>query len=206
MALAYIDRKKEKEINSKKYEEMMKQIKCCSLSKLKFYMTNIYNSFQKYTHCEIIFLSESTIRKKNINCLAFAAIADQGLVRIERTFSNPAYRYIFFNVSKEEYNNAKKFCESQVGKQYDFKGASWRLLVWPISGNNNCWWCASFVHACLKKIGKLKYYEINTLDVDDIVDLVNQQNERKTENNIAFTPYQLKIATDTTVNDLFSIQ
>ncbi len=205
IALAYVDRQKEREINEKRRRKMMKKTTFCSKSKL--YMIDFYNSFQKYIHCEIIFLSEQEQKQNNsnTNCLAFAAFGDQGVVKIQRTFSNPSYRYIFLKVSKKQYDNAKKFCENQIGKKYDSQSASWRLLVWPIRKSiNDTWWCASFVHACLQKIDLLKYYQINTLDVDDIVSLVNEHPERILD--IGFTPYQMKITSDATLDDLFDVK
>ncbi|KKK90635.1 hypothetical protein LCGC14_2721030 [marine sediment metagenome] len=202
IALIYVDRQMERDENYKRRQKMMKKTTFCS--KLKLYMIDFYNSFQKYIHCEIIFLSEQN-KNNNINCLAFAAFEDQGVVKTQRTISNPSYCYIFLKVSKKQYDNAKKFCEYQVGKNYDSQSASWRLLVWPIRKSiNNTWWCASFVHACLQKIDLLKYYQINTLDVDDIVSLVKEHPERILD--IGFTPYQMKIASDATLGDLFDVK
>ncbi len=183
IGIAYVDRKVYRKQNKQNFARLKRKQRFCSFERLKTKINDVYNSIQTYVHCEIVFDS-SNIEGKT--CRAYAAL-EEGVITMERTFSNPAYRWIYLSITNDEYLKAIEFCENQVGKEYDTIATSWRLLVWPPTATQDKWWCASFVHAVLQKIGMLRNYSLNTLDVDDIVNLISQS-ERKT--SMRMTPLE----------------
>lgn len=188
IALAYVDRLKEREFNKERRKQHAAQDNngscCCCCSPLRESVISLYNSRQNFIHCEIAFPSEAT----GDQCLAYGVFGDRGVEEMKRTFSNPSYRYIHMNVTADQYTKAKVFCSRQKGKPYDAVAASWRLVIWPPRATGRSWWCASFVHACLQQMGMLKHYKLNTLDVDDIVSLIEQQYSNR-KMALAMTPH-----------------
>jgi hypothetical protein len=107
--------------------------------------------------------------------LAFAAFGEgRGVEPVLRPFSNKAYQFLHLRVTRQQYTEALLFATKQIGKPFDSDGASWRLMVWPVAPTHKRWWCASLSHAILKRAGLLLYYQLNTLDVDDVVRYVKQ--------------------------------
>ena len=63
------------------------------------------------------------------------------------------------------------------------------MPIWPKNKPSiKKYWCASFTVAALHKIGILKYYRINTLDIDDIIEILEKSNRKI----ISSTPLQLQ--------------
>ncbi len=196
LGLAYVNREKEREFNKAKYEAAASEWTCCSIDSLRDWVIERYNSKQKYIHCELAF----SIPDDEHNCLAYGVFEDKGVVRQKRTFSNESYQWIFLNVTPVQYTAVSKFCNQQVGKKYDYSSTGWRLIACPIISDKITWWCASFVHAALQKAGLLKYYSVNTLDVDDIVELVSKQQKRIIQSS---TPFMFQSATDVYSKNMF---
>ena len=188
IGLAYVNRKKEREFNKDKYDNASGFVNCCSIDSLRNWTIDQYNCKQRYIHCELAF----SLPNDKQNCLAYGVFEDKGVFKQERAFTNKSYEWIFLNCTKHQYASVINFCEDQLGKQYDYSSTSWRLIACPIISDKKKWWCASFVHAALQKAGLLKHYSVNTLDVDDIVDLVSEQKQRIVQ---GATPYLLQSAT-----------
>lgn len=169
IGIAYVNQKQYAELNAQKLKNQRDEHCCCSFKRCQIYFHSIYNSKQRNVHCEIVFPLDDETSK---NCLAFGAFADKGVKKMTRSFSNPSYHWTYLSVTDEEYTKAMNFCLGQVGKQFDSSSAGWRLLIWPPKSNDDQWWCASLVHAALIKMGLLKNFRLNTLDVDDIVQLL----------------------------------
>ena len=186
IGLAYVNREKEREFNKDKYEREDSDWSCCSIDSVRDWVIERYNSKQKYIHCELAFAIPN-----GPNCLAYGVFEDKGVVEMQRTFSNKSYQWIFLTVTQEQYNSVIRFCKKQVGKPYDYSSTSWRLIACPIVADYKQWWCASFVHAALQKAGLLKHYTVNTLDVDDIVDLISKHKKKIVQGS---TPFMLKTA------------
>ncbi len=170
----------------------------CMCSCLRNSAIRLYNSKQTYVHCEIVF----SLAGNTVNCLAYAVFEDKGVVKMKRSFSNPAYRWLYFAISESEHARMIDFCEKQLGKAYDGAAASWRLMVWPPKSRGDRWWCASFVHASFRQIGMLRDYAVNTLDVDDIVSIVEFSTRRI---GVAMTPYHIRGAQQKYAKDMFGV-
>jgi hypothetical protein len=189
VCIAYVDRKTEEELN--KNREKNTDIYKDKTGLYRFFTSIMetiirrYNSQQNYVHCEVVFPVDNSPGE----CIAFAVFSDLGLVRQQRTFANPSYNYIWLSVSKEDYWNSYQFCMDEVEKKikFDYSGVK-RMPVWPRNPPiTRSLWCASFTVCFLHKIGILKYYRINTLDVDDIIEILNQSNRKI----LGFTPLQM---------------
>ena len=185
MGIAYVDRTQERKINEAKYKKLESQRPFFSWDNI----IDWYSRNQNYIHCEVVFpIDEGGIKQTN-NSLAFGVFSDKGVFKMERSFSNPAYSWVYLWVTVDEYFRARNFCENQVGKKYDHESTSWRLVLWPTfipdKDATERWWCGSFVHAVLQEIGMLKTHRLNTLDVDDIVRLVHNSTRKIS----AFVPH-----------------
>ncbi len=191
-----MDRKQYDKQNAEKTKRQERDQGCCCACCLQSWVMSMYNARQTYVHCEVSF----SIGPESINCLAYGVFAKEGVMEMKRTFSNPAYHWVYLSISHKEYLTAKAFCQRQVGKPFNAEATCWRLMVWPPKSDGKKWWCASFVHAVLKKIGLLLSYPINTLDVDDIVRLVSKSNRRI---KIGASPLELKNFSRTCGSDMF---
>lgn len=153
-----------------------------------------YNSWQKYIHCEVAFpfdavrqarrkpgsskalmILDSRGSKAEENVVAFASFKHTGVKKIERSFSNKAYRYYTLKLTRTEFDKALRFAARCRGMPYD-DAASARVVCWPPASDGTKWWCASLTHAILQRAGFLKNYALNTLDVDDIEKLMRRHN------------------------------
>jgi hypothetical protein len=92
-----------------------------------------------------------------------------GVVGMLRAFTSPTYQTVSIRVSERDLLRAKDFAMAQLGKPYDFAGASWRLLIYPPAPTHDRWWCGSLTHGILKKAGLLRYQPLNTFTVGHIV-------------------------------------
>jgi hypothetical protein len=129
---------------------------------------------QKYMHCELVFPPEDPDSYK---VLAFGVNMEQGVFKIERTFSNNAYDWIFFTVSKKNKLRLKEWCMRHLGGNFDGKGMK-KMYFYPRvriakdesnKENKKLWWCSSFVAAGLQSIGLLnRDLPPTALDVDDL--------------------------------------
>lgn len=208
LILAYNVRElNERENRNRLMQERAKRAWCSMLS-WRQWMIDMYQSTQDNTHVEVAFLLESLppghldrVRQKARetgkddtlqagmgrgrpvdmnNCvLAFAAFGDGGVTPVLRPFSNKAYQFLHLRVTRTEYHEALNFATDQIGKPFDPKGASWRLMIRPVYPTHKRWWCASLSHAILKRAGMLVHYPLNTLDVDDVVRLVTTTHEHR---------------------------
>lgn len=132
-----------------------------------------YLKRQEYIHCEIVFPIE---KKGNQQSLAYGVFQDTGVFEEYRTFTNPNYEYINLKVTSKEYDKILKFCQSQIGKEFDWFGAHISYF-WAFRQKNK-WWCGPFVVKALQKIKLLKYYKPETLSIDNIYYLCKEQGER----------------------------
>ncbi len=171
VGFAYVLAEKEKEVNADRHRRRSNEGCRCSPTRA---MLSAYHGKQTHTHCEIVFPSDAD----ELACRAYGVFGDKGVVRQQRTFSNPSYAWVYLAVTRRQYDSALAFCEAQVGKPYDFVAASWRLVVWPPISTGERWWCASFVHAALQRAGLLRHHSVNTLDVDDLVGLVSASDRK----------------------------
>lgn len=201
ITLAFVVHKTEQQRNRARYEAAAQARGCCSLAALRAKAIGCYNNMQRFSHCEVGF----PLVNGGDRVLAFAAFSDKGVVKMSRTFSNTAYQYLHLSVTSEQMQQAYAFAKRQVGASYDGRSASWRLICCPPRVTNgkrasdNAWWCASLAHAILQRAGFLVHFRVNTLDVDDIVDIV-ERSPRTTE---GATPYVLGRAIDTYEDDMF---
>lgn len=172
IGIAYVDGKKERRQNKDKYKKLESDMSCCSLQYIQYLLQMKYKKSQKYVHSEILFCYG-----KNSNVAdSYGVYEASGVTRQQREFTNPSYKFIFLNVTLREFDMIHDFCKSQLGKDFDYTAASWRLLIYPPKCKGNKWWCASYVHAALKKIGLLRDYRLNTLDNDDLISLLRKSN------------------------------
>jgi hypothetical protein len=215
LILAYNVRERNEKLNAVRLEKERAKRSLCSARSWRMWMIDMYNSRQENTHVEIAFpldtLPQGHLdyvrqrarevgkdenlqaglgkrRSDTSECvLAFAAFGEgRGVEPVLRPFSNPAYQFLHLRVSRQEYMTALDFATKQIGKPFDSAGASWRLMVWPVAPTHKRWWCASLSHAILKRAGMLLYYQLNTLDVDDVVRYV-KQSKRVTEGQLPLT-------------------
>ena len=173
IGIAYVSGAQERKINKKKYKNEESSMSCCTLQYGNYLLQMGYKKKQKYIHSEIIFCY-------NDNCSyadSYGVYENTGVTRGDREFSNKAYKFLFFSVSELEFDTIFAFCTKQLKKKFDYAAASWRLLIYPPKSDNLRWWCASFVHAALKTLNLLKDYRLNTLDNDDLVDLIRHSKE-----------------------------
>ncbi len=189
VGIAYVDRAKlEKVKNDKKSGEYIRNsgITTCIQERIAQW----YVSKQKYCHCEIAFVNEH--ESQETTCIAYGVFSDSGVFREQRTFSNPAYNWIYLSITEEQRKKAERFCMRQVGKSFDEQGSKW-MPFWPASHpTTDKWWCASFTVAVLHELGFLKYYRTNTLDVDDIVKAL----EKSSHVIQSMTPLRMKTLKD----------
>ncbi len=111
---------------------------------------------------------------------SFSVIPEKGGVIYEyKAFEHMAYESIFLEITLEELQRCRKWCERQVGKPMDTVRA---LLskIWPIpprllsDGHPKAWWNSAFAAACLQQLGLLNHLRYYELDIDDIVTLIRQ--------------------------------
>jgi hypothetical protein len=158
---------------------------------------DLYQKRQRFRHCEVAFFPSTN----DDTCLAFGVFTNVGVWRNNRTFSNPNYTWINLTVSGEEYRNALHFCESCVGKGVDWEGLK-RLQFWPettqgqrqqtsvspFASSPDIFWCTSFTVSVLHRMNILTSYRSNSLDVDDVYDLL----EHHPASHEAMTPLDIK--------------
>lgn len=212
ITLAYMDRKRDREVNAERHAQARANRGCCSFSGWRERVIDMYSSRQEFTHTEIVFridtLPEAIRRKycrraRETDVLAIAAQGDRGAVAVARPFSNQGYAYFTISCTLAQYNRALHFALKQVGKPYDTAGASYRLLIFPAAPTTERWWCASLCHAILRKVGLLTYYPLNTLDVDNIVKLVIKGARERRRHAMA-APHHFRYAEREVTNALFS--
>lgn len=196
MGVAYVDRRQERLQNAKRHHAHLQGTRWWHFAE---HVTEWYMSRQKYVHCEIAFPDNDP---RSDTCVAYAVFVDKGVVKMDRTFSNPAYHWIYLSITDEQYQTAMRFCEGQLGKPYDYNAAGWRLALWPPAAGGNSWWCASLVHAVLQKVGLLVHHQINTLDVDDVVETVKRS---RRVIKVGMSPAELSTALVASEADLFGV-
>lgn len=215
LMIAYISRELDMKHNAERHAEARVGRACCSVRSFRDRMIDVYSSRQENTHVEVAFplssLDEAQRRVYNVkipngvpikDCvLAFGAFSDRGVVATARPFSNAGYRFMHMTVRREEFTRALQYALKQNGKEYDSVGASWRLMVWPAAPTRRRWWCASLTHAILQKAGILCNYPLNSLDVDDIVNLTKSSGRR----NRGMTPRSRELAKDNVAQRLFGV-
>lgn len=213
LTIAYISRERDLEHNHERHEEARASRALCTARAWRDRFIEMYSARQQYTHVEIVFPLDSLTPDERAKyrvktpkgfpisecVLAFAAFSDRGVTVMARPFTNKGYQFREIQVTRDQVNRALAFALKQVGRPYDSVGASWRLLVWPSAPTRERWWCASLTHAILQRVGVLKNYPLNTLDVDDIVHLVKQSSRAKA----GTTPHGLSIAKRSVEAQLF---
>lgn len=173
IGIAYVNGVKERRLNKKKYKKLEREIPCCSFQYVQYLLQMNYKKRQKYVHSEILFC----YGKSSSTADSFGVFEGTGVTRQQREFGNRAYNFIFISVSMPEFDTIFNFCNEQLKKPFDYTAASWRLLIYPPKSTNRSWWCASFVHAALKRIGLMTNYRLNTLDNDDLITLIEKSRE-----------------------------
>lgn len=196
IGVCFVNRTKEEELNSErkksyisKEEEKHKQAGIFSylMYMAKRKLTDYYVGKMKYTHCEIAFMDDPKSNNNNDMCKAFSVFGDKGVFLKDRSFSNPAYEWIFLSITATQYNNMQKFCEKQLGKGYDLYGMR-MLAFWPRPCPSDSWWCVPLIVSTLQEGGIFVGYRPYALDVDDVrAYLTNHTNVIK-----SMTPLQLK--------------
>ena len=166
--IAYVLGKKERKVNKAKYEKIERELTCCSLQYIQYVLQMNYKKRQKFVHCEILFCYKANLDYAE----AYGVYEKDGVMIQKREFKNPAYRFRFLSITSSEFDLIYDFCQKQLNKPFDYQSASWRLLIYPPKCTGKLWWCASFVHAALKKIDMLTNYRINTLDNDELIKLI----------------------------------
>ena len=213
LMIAFISRELDMQHNKARHDEARADRACCTIRSWRDRMIDMYSSHQENTHVEVAFplsaLTDAQRRAHNVkmpkgipvsDCvLAFGAFSDRGVVATARPFSNPGYRFMHMTVRRDEFVSALDFALRQNGKEYDPVGASWRLMVWPAAPTRRRWWCASLTHAILQKAHILRNYPLNTLDVDDIVNLTKNSGRRTR----GMTPRSRNLAKDSVAAQLF---
>ncbi len=213
LTICYISRERDQEFNSERHAEARENRTCCSVRSWKDRLIDMYSNRQENTHVEVAFplnaLTQAQRQAYGVRVpkgvsieecvLAFGAFSNKGVVATARPFSNPGYRFIHVAVRRVEFTRALNFALKQNKKPYDSAGASWRLMVWPSPPTYKRWWCASLTHAILKKVGMLRHYMLNSLDVDDIVKLVKHSGRRRQ----AMTPRGLNLAKTSVAEKFF---
>ena len=183
IGIAYVDTKKQKETleSSRKH----KKPRGC-MGWLYDSVANFYLSDKKYCHCEVAF-NKTNNSLNDLTCLAFGVFSDKGVFCENRTFSNPAYDWIWINVTEKQKERALKFCNAQVGKEFDYWGAHLMPLWAGSEPQGDKWWCGSFTLAVLHEAGILTSCRNGSMSIDDIIDFL-QEHPNKTGR---ITPYNL---------------
>jgi hypothetical protein len=88
-------------------------------------------------------------------------------VDAKRTFSNPAYEWVFLRVTASELRALRDFCKQQMGKPMNVGGAR-RSPFWPRASRGDSWYCAEFCVAALQHIGMLQTFNPGSLMIDEI--------------------------------------
>jgi hypothetical protein len=182
--LTYLDGETERRVNAAVYEKQRRQMGCTSL--FRFFTVQMYQKWQTYTHCEIAVDIRQAIEvqphirgylkkrdyEEECNVLAFGAFGGEGVKMFPRTFSKDGYSNLALRVTRSEMRALLDKGLEHIGDDYDTTAASWRMIMWPPRNDGRHWWCASLAHALLQQMDILTHYELNTLDVDSIVQLV----------------------------------
>ncbi len=185
MGIAYVVRSRERQCNAERHRARLKSLRWWHFRE---HLTEWYTLQQENVHCEVSFPDDNP---RSDTCVAYAVFSHEGVVKTLRTFTNPSYHWIYLNITRKDYKAAVEFCEKQIGKPYDHTATGWRLVLWPPVADGRSWWCASFVHAVLQKVGLLLHYQINTLDVDDIIKSIRRSTRVIT---VGMSPADLGIA------------
>lgn len=189
ITLAYISRERDEEVNAVRHAEARARRRSCfSIHGLRERAIDKYSEYQRYTHTEIVFRLDALSpdvharyarHARSGDVLAIAAYGDKGVEIKPRPFTNDAYQYITLSCSASQFRRALEFAIDQSGKPYDAAGASWRLMLFPSAPTTSAWWCASLTHGILQKAGMLKTYPLNSLDVDNIVTLIEKSSRKR---------------------------
>lgn len=136
------------------------------------YLTQKFVSKQKYIHCEIVFIKDGILK-----CVSYAAFADFGIQRLERTYQKDSYKWFFISSTQKQREKLMKWCDEQVGSPFDAAGLR-RLLYWPRKNlkrknKKTHWWCSSFVISALQQIDLFKYINPASIDVEDVIALLH---------------------------------
>lgn len=183
ISVAYLNEPTEDESDGDSDENMC-IFPTCSLGGLRYFAMEAYAKTRRITHCEV-FVNPASMTAAQLQSVppapktdrhqdsdyvvAFAAVSDGGVLCMRRVFQRHTYHTLSISVTREQFNHAVDFAIEQIGKKYDHKAASWRLLINPPKFTGERYWCASLTHAIVRKVGLLKYPRINTLDVPDII-------------------------------------
>jgi hypothetical protein len=100
-------------------------------------------------------------------CTAYGVFSAEGVFQDERSFKNPAYRWIFLEIPAKEFHLMKAFCNRQLGKEYDPLGPF--ISVIKPRPCESKFWCVPFVIQALQRAGLCKFLNASALDVDDII-------------------------------------
>ena len=131
-------------------------------------LTHLYLTKQTWLHIEVAFFGPDS--NDTGKCTAFGVTRD-GAFKQERVFRKDSYHWIFIDLKDEtSLNTMRAFCEREVRKnaRFDVMGVR-RAVCWPRPPLKNHYWCVTFAVKALQQGGILKYYRPETLDVDDVI-------------------------------------
>lgn len=106
-----------------------------------------------FTHVEISLGEEAGVNGQMSNVLRIFN-DDTGVELMERTGRNPSYSFLQIGCSKRAEAAMLQFARAQIGKPFSSTGMA-RALFWPRTPDNESWFCAELVAACLQAGGLL---------------------------------------------------
>lgn len=173
IAIAYMDRERDQKVNNERYQKRLEEKENdksrTSWNKLVDWLTDWYMTHQEYVHCELAFPDPTN----DSVCTAYGVFSNCGVFASERTFGNPSYQWIFLSVTCREAEIVREFCRKQLNKPFNSTGPH-RAVIWPQRAIQSRWWCVSFTVSALQTIGIMKYYRGETMDVDDVITIMEQ--------------------------------
>ena len=99
----------------------------------------------------------------------------------QRTFSNPGYSWVQLEIDMDDALVIHRFCQSQVGKPYDYGGGERSVLLpRPVQRMGRRWYCANLTVCALQQAGILTGLNPNVLTMDDIYRLLKNHPKRVT--------------------------
>lgn len=165
-----------------------------SLLRLRDLMYQMMNDSREYKHAELFFerkdvppeywslveppsAQQADRFPRSDFLVAIGAVEEKGVFALERVFKSTDYTTVKLKVTYKDLATAMAYAFSQVRarKPYNFAMAGWRIFWAPQfykSGGSH--WCASLVHATLRRAGFLRHQRINTLDIPHIKSLVER--------------------------------
>jgi hypothetical protein len=190
IGIAYVDTEKQQQELNKRRKNKKKNKNTGCMNALFEWFAMFYLSDKKYCHCEVAFQKESG-NYDDLTCLAYGVFTDKGVFEEKRTFSNPAYQWIYIKITEQQKINAIKFCKSQVGKEFDYWGAHLMPFWAGKEPKGDKWWCGSFTLAALHHANILTECRIGAMNIDNIIEIL-ENHPKKINSMSPYDVYQMQ--------------